>query len=108
MIYFCCDERRRNTVCGSALNGIDYLDVVASKLPGDQDRQRKLKVHFLNPLAAGALGPDNVRIDGGERIRNVRVLDVTNDVDARVRVVEVDHPRDFSPYTLRLVKGADA
>jgi len=108
MIFFCCDERRRNTVRGSALNGIDYLDVVDSKLPGDQDRQRKLKVHFLNPLAAGALGPDNVRIDGGERIRTVKVLDVTDDVDARVRVVEVDHPGDFSPYTLRLVKGADA
>ncbi len=28
LLYFCCDERRRDAIRGSALNGIDYLEVV--------------------------------------------------------------------------------
>ena len=32
-LYFCCDERRRDTVRGSALNGIDYLEVVDHDAP---------------------------------------------------------------------------
>ena len=27
-LYFCCDERRRDAIRGSSLNGIDYLEVV--------------------------------------------------------------------------------
>ena len=28
MIYFCCDQLRRNELVGSAFNGIDYLEVL--------------------------------------------------------------------------------
>ena len=34
-LYFCCDERRRDAVRGSALNGIDYLEVVDHDAPNE-------------------------------------------------------------------------
>ena len=51
-LYFCCDERRRDAIRGSALNGIDYLEVVDhDALPNEADRQRFLRVHFVNDIA---------------------------------------------------------
>jgi hypothetical protein len=123
--YFCCDERRRSAVSAHpALNGIDFLEV--SDNPSDplDVRQRTLFVHFLKPLVASPLGPQlteqNVRIEGGERIRNIRVTRATIGGlssplssplgsplagDPRVLVVEVSARGDFSTYTLRLVEG---
>jgi hypothetical protein len=107
MIYFCCDERRRNSVRGSALNGIDFLEVIDDPAAPDEERQRELKVYFLNPLAGAALGPDNLRIEGGERVRNVKVVSVAAGAgtEAHILTVKVDQRGDFSPYTLRLVTG---
>lgn len=102
--YVCCvDEIRRNAVRDSVtppLNGIDYL--VVGDLAGPGGAQRRLELHFLKPLAA-PLGPQNVRIEGGERVMNPAVTAATPGGD--VLVVEVEEAGDFSPYVLRLVKG---
>ncbi len=119
-LYFCCDERRRDAVRGSALNGIDYLEVVdhdADLLqeltghgpPFDGDRQRFLRVHFVNDLAPASLGKSNLHISGGERIRPIVILDATIGTapDADVLTIEVEEPGDFSIYTLTIVSGPD-
>src|SRR5207244_609712 len=119
MTYFCCDERRRAAVLAHpTLNGIDFLEVDDDPFDPDEVRQRTLLVHFVKPLGPGTLTTHNVRIDGGERIRNVPATRVTTfevaspplsppaGGDARVLAVEVAAPGDFSAYTLRLVKDA--
>jgi hypothetical protein len=109
MIYSCCDRLRRTAVSAHpTLNGIDFLEVLDSAAPTEADRQRFLTVHFVKPLGALALSPDNIRIEGGERIQGVHVLTTVagSGPDAHVLTVEVDQPGDFSLYRLRLVQGA--
>jgi hypothetical protein len=111
MIYFCCDERRRNEVRGgNDINGIDFLEVVDRDAPSDDLRQRLLRVHLLNvPQEDASIAADNIRIEGGERIRNIEVLDggvtVGGEHPPNVVSVTVDHPGDFSVYTLRFVRS---
>lgn len=119
MIYFCCDERRRNAVKDHpTLNGIEFLEVSDNPADPYEKRQRTLFVHFIKDLVPDALRKENVRIEGGERIRNIKVTDVTigtisspplsspPSAQANVLVVEVTEPGDFSTYTLRLVQSA--
>ncbi len=108
-LYFCCEENRRDAIRGSALNGIDYLEVVDHDAANEDDRQRFLRVHFVNDLVADSLGVSNVRISGGERIRPIVILAATIGAgdDADVLTVEVAEPGDFSLYTLALVSGPD-
>jgi hypothetical protein len=109
MIYFCCDERRRQALLGHpTLNGIDFLEVVDDPTMPDAGRQRTLLVNFVNPLAPFSLNKTRLRIEGGERISDVGVETTSIGVDdqARVLTVKVNHPGDFSIYTLRLVKNA--
>ena len=109
MIYFCCDQLRRNQVAGSAFNGIDYLEVLDHEieLSDPANRQKKLVVHFINDLAPNALGTANIQIEGGERIRNIVVINAMVDtIDARALNVDLDKYGDFSIYTLRLVQNA--
>ncbi len=72
--YVCCEDRRRAEVrtTATALNGIDFLEVLDAGAP-EADRQRILRVHFLRDPSALAIGSQNVRIDGGDRIRSVPV-----------------------------------
>jgi hypothetical protein len=107
MIYFCCDDRRRIEVRDhSAFNGIDFLEVLDLATPPDhsEERQRTLFVHMLKPIA-GALTADNIVIEGGERIRDIKVkkAEVGTGDKSHVLTVEVDRAGDFSIYTLRLV-----
>jgi hypothetical protein len=99
----CKDERRRSDVRESPLQGIDYIEV--------SDDQLTLTIHFMGE-APENLEPENVRIDGGRRIRNIQVLAVDEcededeeDEDNCLKVT-VDKPGDFSTYTLRLVERA--
>ena len=102
----CTDDERRHDVADAAstFNGIDWVEV-------DPADQRILHVGFLHPLpgetggvpASPALGPSNVVIEGGERIRNIGVVSVTAATD--VLTVTVDHAGDFSPYALRIVRS---
>lgn len=111
MKYFCCEERRRNAVAAHpTLNGIEFLEVSDDPADPPEQRQRTLFVHFIKELPAGALAAENVRIEGGERIRNVKVTNVTIAPAgaAHVLSVEVDRAGDFSTYTLRLVESDDA
>lgn len=72
-IYTCCDENRRAAVeLHPTLNGIDYLEVLDLDAPAGSPRQRTLMLRLLKPVPAG-LTIDNLRIDGGERIRRVGI-----------------------------------
>ncbi len=111
--YICCDERRRNAIAGlPGINGLDFLEVWDDPADPIPERQRTLFAHFINHPAGLVLGPGNVRIEGGERIRDVRVTEATIATDARsgstspVLVVRVEVAGDFSIYTLRLVEDA--
>ena len=100
------DERRQqirkhtNQAGVHDLNGIDYLEV-------DQ-KQTKLTVYFIGEAPTN-ISENNIRIDGGTRIRNISVIRIfrCDPKDPRVDgclQVELDRPGDFSTYTLRLVK----
>lgn len=114
MIYYCCDDRRRNAVREHAsLNGIDFLEVFDDASLPFEDRQRTLFVHFVKDLTPGSLGPEDIRIEGGERIRNIKVVSAAVGVGsppsgADVLVVELSAAGDFSTYTLRLVQDANS
>jgi Baseplate J-like protein len=109
MIYFCCDQFRRNQLVGTAFNGIDYLEVLDHEieLSDPANRQKRLVVHLINDLAPNALSKTNIQIEGGERIQNIAALDATVDgADAKALNVLLDKYGDFSIYTLRLVQNA--
>jgi hypothetical protein len=130
---FCCDDERRRALRDSAvdLNGIDYLEVLDGALP-DEDplRQRTLLVTFVRPLAGGLPGAAQVRISGGDRVRDpavswavpatplpsqldapaeaaVRALVAALPAPERVLVVRCAQAGDYSPYRLRLVHPGD-
>jgi hypothetical protein len=93
----CRDEERRQAIITHPdLNGIDYVEVSAASL----DAQRFIRVTFLKPDFVGTLAhqPHLFSVEGGTRIRDIRVLDVV--LDGTDLVVEVDQPGDFSTYTL--------
>jgi hypothetical protein len=109
--YYCCQDFRRAEIARRPdLNGIDFIEVLddAGMLP--DERQCTLFVHFINDPTSLPLGPANVAIRGGERdaFRDPPVMDARVAVDPRsgspgaVLVVEVDHPGDYSIYTLQL------
>ena len=106
MLYFCCDQRRRDLVLApeSTRNGIDYLEVLDSNAPTPSDRQLLLLIHLLKPLGNITLTPDKIQLEGGDRIRNISVTEVTTS-DPKVVQVRVKQWGDFSTYTLRFVSG---
>jgi hypothetical protein len=99
----CQNEQRREAVRAEYLNGLDYLEV--------SDDQSTLTVSFLGK-APESIQRENVRVEGGRRIRGIRVVDLQvhrvddPDLDDRMEVV-VDRPGDFSIYTLRVVELED-
>ena len=124
MKYHCCDRYRRNAVAAHpTLNGIDYLEVLDNDAPADSPRQRTLLLRLLKP--APALGEDNLHIEGGERVRNVRIewvgtadnppaalttvaerafFSALPEAD-HVLLVRTDSNGDYSPYRLRLQRS---
>ena len=74
MTLYCCDENRRQLVRNHALlNGIDFIEVLDGDLAGvDPLRQRTLLLRFLKPVPP--LTGLEVRILGGERVRDPEVL----------------------------------
>jgi hypothetical protein len=109
MIYFCCDQLRRNQLAGTALNGIDYLEVLDHEIEASDpaNRQKRLVLRFINDLAANALSKSNIQVEGGERIQSIVALDATVDAtDAKALNILLDKYGDFSIYTLRLVQNA--
>jgi hypothetical protein len=98
----CRDELRRQAVRQHRLNGLDYLEV--------SDDQRSLCVHFLGPVPTN-LTKNNIKIDGGRRIRGIQVTGVEVEIpdqddptlDGCLRI-SVDKYGDFSTYTLAIVE----
>ena len=100
---FCNDDARRDAVRAKPeLNGLDYVEV--------GDDQVTLTFYFLGkapqPLKKGTT--QYVRIEGGRRIRDIKVidLDVVRDPDPELDdyvTIRVDKAGDFSTYTLLLV-----
>ncbi|MEY2521175.1 MAG: hypothetical protein QOF24_2934 [Verrucomicrobiota bacterium] len=98
--YFCENKKRRDLVRDvPALNGIDFIEVSAD--------QKTIAVTFLHALPAGPNPPtlteQNVIIDGGTRVREIKVEKVTTNGD--LLTVQVNARGDFSFYTLRIVNS---
>jgi hypothetical protein len=111
----CCDERRQDEVRGRAdINGIDFLEVLDLPSMPDADRQRTLFVHFLNDPTGLPITPQNILIEGGDRLRPPDITAASIAVDPRsfstqpVLVVELARPGDFSIHTLSLVETPSA
>ncbi|MBO9205504.1 MULTISPECIES: putative baseplate assembly protein [Niastella] len=116
MNYFCCSDTRRNTIRDHPyLNGIDYVEVLDNESDPYHERQTTLFVHFLKSLHPGTLNISNLKIEGGERIKNIKVVSIAAENEAyyplsppteeqNVLMVKVSEAGDFSTYTLRLVK----
>ncbi|WP_372740543.1 putative baseplate assembly protein [Neptunomonas sp.] len=127
MIYTCCEETRRAAVeVHATLNGIDWLEVLDLDAPADSPRQRTLMIRLLKPVPSG-LTPENVRIEGGERIRHISVewLEIASesalsplmtlaeqafftalsDAD-HVLLIRTGSSGDFSGYQMKLVSGS--
>ena len=87
---------RRDSSGDPISNGIDHLEVSA-----DQQTLRVYFVHDLPTDPGSALTQTNLVIEGGVRIRNVRVVSAST--SGNVLTARVNSPGDFSTYRLRLV-----
>lgn len=82
------------------LNGFDFVEV--------KEDQLSLRVYFLGK-APKPISEKNFVITGGQRITDIRVVDIEvcraagKDLDDCL-TVRVNRPGDFSPYTLRIVE----
>ena len=121
MKYYCCDQRRLEVVkLHGSLNGLEYLEVQDSGIPGDDKRQRTLIVKFLRPVPS-SLDKKNCLITGGERIKTVEIewIAVANALPAgestdlvggliplnEFLVIRTKYFGDFSQYTFSLVSN---
>jgi hypothetical protein len=96
----CRDEQRREAVRLAPLFGIDHIEV--------SDNQLTLRISFLGKAPA-ELRKENVRVEGGVRIQNIKTVSVhiqrqsDPDLDDCMNVT-VDQAGDFSTYCLCLVE----
>jgi hypothetical protein len=94
------DARRQRLFDNPRWNGVDFLEV--------SDEKRYLCVHFFGAIPEGITAA-NVRIEGGRRIRDIRVLRVEidrsddPDLDDCLRI-ELDKVGDFSTYRLCFIE----
>ncbi|HME38770.1 MAG TPA: hypothetical protein VKG63_07390 [Steroidobacteraceae bacterium] len=100
MLMNCGSDGRIGRVRAGPRNGIDYLEV--------ERNHRVLNVYLFHE-APQRITTANVRISGGVRARDIKVLDLRIGEpggavgDARLQVV-VDRPGDLSTYRLSLVE----
>lgn len=105
MPTLCCqdDSERREKSRQVKRNGFDYVEVSCS--------QTELAVYFLGKAPKWDITTKHLRINGGRRIRDIRILEVNvdraedDDIDDVMRV-KVDRAGDFSTYTL-CIEGLD-
>ena len=106
MSHSCQHDQRRSALRAARdWNGLDYVEV--------DDSQRTLSAYFLGKLPAefAKSATDvarHLRISGGHRIRDIRILSVTPQVNDDpekddVLIIQLDKWGDFSTYTLHLV-----
>lgn len=119
--FQCCDARRLEVIRqGGSDNAIEFIEVLDQASPPGAPRQQTLFVRLLR--SGFALTPDNLRIDGGERIPTVGVawcaaatalpslaepglVDTVDDL-ARTLVVRTDGSGDHSTYRLSIVANS--
>ena len=97
-------QRVRDKNAERKVYGLDYIEVSPD--------QKTLTVYFLGS-APKDIKKENVRIDGGRRIRNIQVTGVELHHESKEErddymEVKVDQPGDFSTYTLSMVMTTDA
>lgn len=105
--FICKNKGRREAVRNNPTwNGIDYMEVTSYD-------QKTLEVYFLhnlpgqpNPVPSGEpeLTTENILIEGGTRIVNIKAESVSS--NNNTLTVTVDKAGDFSWYTLRLVNSS--
>lgn len=105
MIQHCCDLRRREATRQSALNGIDFLEVIDNSAPIGVDRQRFLHIHLLKDPAPNIYDETNVVVEGPGGAMRVVAVQTGLAPQANVVVVELAAPGDFALYRLRLRRG---
>ncbi|MEO9821192.1 MAG: putative baseplate assembly protein [Paracoccaceae bacterium] len=105
MIYFCCDTLRREATRQSALNGIDFIEVIDMSAAVEADRQRVLHVHLLKDPAPVTYVIDQVIVEGPAG--PIEVVSVQNGFDgqANIIVIELIAPGDFETHSLRFRRG---
>ncbi|MDH4273646.1 MAG: putative baseplate assembly protein [Gammaproteobacteria bacterium] len=116
--YFCKVPGRRQAVLApNGFNGIDYLEVAtrvvggvddtSDLIVGDDVPQARLVLTFLKEVSVDQFNKDNVRIEGGERVRDIKIIAVNWPLGTASTQVEIDveNAGDFSVYTLRIVQG---
>jgi len=101
--YVSADIHRRQAVIASALNGIDFVEILDTDAPQPSDRQRLLRVTFLKSPPPAGLVPTNFVITGGDRITGITVDNVTPDGDTLL--LHLSASGDFSIYQLT-IQGA--
>jgi hypothetical protein len=122
MRYHCCDLRRLEVIRRAAsANGIEFLEVLDLAAPASAPRQETLFVRLL-AVPPVPLTPDNLRISGGERIREVGILWCAMadqlpaaaepglaagvDLPALTLVVRTDGNGDYSTYILAILANS--
>lgn len=114
--YFCKRKRRLQDLRKhGTLNGIDYLEVLDREaIDLGSPRQMTLLVRCIKPLSA-TVSAENVRIDGGVRVKNIKVEWAGRAADADTlhgNGLITDAERDYflglaQPDHLLLVRTAD-
>lgn len=103
----CRDDRRREAVRQKpGLNGLDYVEVEGIVV--GEKKQPLLRVYLLGKFQ-GVVNKENVRIDGGMRVKNVVATHVklvrgSGEDEDDVIEITVNQWGDFSTYTLHFVK----
>ncbi len=108
---FCDDEARRAKISKHpTLNGIDYIEVVTEPPAVNQPVLQVFFIAKTTPEGRTNLSEmldklhgaiDKIEIEGGTRIRNIRVTNVKKCGDDHLEVY-VTEPGDFSTYTLNI------
>ncbi|MDH5178848.1 MAG: putative baseplate assembly protein [Gammaproteobacteria bacterium] len=105
--YICNNPQRKSRIreidSGKIRNGIDFLEV-------DTATQKILTIYFVKDDANGdlaALDKENIRIDGGTRIKNIKVKSLEAHPGGKKNILKVvlENVGDYSIYTLRIVSG---
>lgn len=104
----CRDDRRREAVRQKqGLNGLDYVEVTEVEVEGK--KRPLLRVYLLGKFQ-GVVNPENVRIDGGVRVKglvatHVRLVPGSRKDEDDVLEIRVNQWGDLSTYRLHVVKG---
>jgi len=101
----CQNEQRRLEIRRQRKNGLDYVEVSDDLRSRSGSFGASLYVYFLGSVPED-LKKENLRIEGGERIRNLHVTSLEVESSQNYEgylIVNLNQLGDFSLYTLRLV-----